>query len=161
MTSLHINFALKILLATHILVANADIYGYTDANGAVYLTDTPTQTTNPAKIDTATSLGTTAQTVGANHEKTVGVDGFFASDVIVPPAGRAAFVRPCGVRIARQSVTHQNRVAFIGVQCAPGFVGQSDRRKRRAAFQRKRVESEVLACRNAQIEYSMLDEPAV
>ena len=62
MTSLHINFALKILLATHILVANADIYGYTDANGAVYLTDTPTQTTNPAKIDTATSLGTTAQT---------------------------------------------------------------------------------------------------
>lgn len=62
MTSLHINFALKILLATHILVANADIYGYTDANGAVYLTDTPTQIINPAKIDTATSLGTTAKT---------------------------------------------------------------------------------------------------
>lgn len=62
MKSLYINFALKILLATHILVAHADIYGYTDANGAVYLTDTPTQTINPAKIDTATSLATTAKT---------------------------------------------------------------------------------------------------
>ena len=48
--------------ATHELVANADIYGYTDAGGAIYLTDTPTQTTSPAKIDKATSLGTTAQT---------------------------------------------------------------------------------------------------
>ena len=59
---MHIKFALKILLATHILVAHADIYGYTDANGAVYLTDTPTQIINPAKIDTATSLATSAQT---------------------------------------------------------------------------------------------------
>ncbi len=62
MKSLYINFALKILLATHIMVAHADIYGYTDANGAVYLTDTPTQIINPAKIDTATSLATTAKT---------------------------------------------------------------------------------------------------
>lgn len=62
MSKFHINIALKILLATHILVANADIYGYTDASGAVFLTDTPSQTINPAKIDTATSLETTAQT---------------------------------------------------------------------------------------------------
>ena len=62
MTKLNINFALIMFFATHVLVANADIYGYTDAGGAIYLTDTPTQTTSPVKIDKATSLGTTAQT---------------------------------------------------------------------------------------------------
>ena len=61
MQKLTINFVMLILLATHQLAANADIYGYTDASGAIYLTDTPTQTSTSAQVGKPALLGTTAE----------------------------------------------------------------------------------------------------
>ena len=49
MSKSSIYFALMLLLATYMSAANADIYGYADADGAVYLTDTPTQVNKPAQ----------------------------------------------------------------------------------------------------------------
>ena len=60
MVKIYTHFALVILLALHVSAANADIFGYADANGAIYLTDSPTQVTSQSQADKAASKDTTA-----------------------------------------------------------------------------------------------------
>lgn len=52
-----------LLLAVCTSVANADIYGYADADGAVYLTDSPAQVSSPEPVATYGQVGTPAQPV--------------------------------------------------------------------------------------------------
>ncbi len=50
-------FTLLLLVFT-ISVAKADVYGYADADGAVYLTDTPTQVSNSSQVDPSSQADT-------------------------------------------------------------------------------------------------------
>ncbi len=86
-----------------------------------------------------------AQHVGADDEVAVGVERLAGADHVVPPAGLAGFVADAGgVRVARESVQHQDGVGFGGVQFAISFVGDFDWRQRGAAIERDGIEPDSI-----------------
>ena len=93
---------------------------------------------------------TSAEIVGADDEKLVGIQCFSRSDEAVPPAG-FAFLRPqvaytgyrridaCGMLTSAEGVEEKDGVALIGVQLAIGFIGERDRGKGLATSQAERI----------------------
>ena len=81
-----------------------------------------------------------AEDVRADDEEAVGVDGQAGADDQVPP-GRAAGDRvgAGGELVAGESVADDDDIALVGVEFAPGFVGDLDVFERAAAVQTERL----------------------
>ena len=57
-----------LLLVFAMSAAKADVYGYADADGAVYLTDTPTQVSNSSQVDSSQADTSQADTSTPNQQ---------------------------------------------------------------------------------------------
>jgi len=80
-----------------------------------------------------------ADHVGADDEEAVGVERSARADHGLPPTVAPGDGVTVGdVLIARQRVTHQDRVALGGVEHAIGLIGDGQRREIDAGFHRKR-----------------------
>ena len=79
-----------------------------------------------------------AEVVNTNDEEAIGVDGFTRADHVVPPTGVFVLLAVItgDVMRAGKRVTDQDRVAFVGVELAIGFVHQFVVRQASAAAQR-------------------------
>lgn len=63
-----IHCALILLLAVYISSANADVYGYADAEGAVYLTDSPTQVSGSAQVGAPAQINASTQAEASTQQ---------------------------------------------------------------------------------------------
>ena len=70
----------------------------------------------------------TAQDIGADDMKTLGIQRLTRAHHVLPPAAAPADrMRPEDELIARQGMTHENRVGFIVIEDAVGLIGGGER----------------------------------
>jgi hypothetical protein len=109
------------------------------------------------RVDGKRSRGSfaSADDVGTDHEKTIGIDGFARTDHEIPPPRSLVFscMKSRYVRVSRKRVGDQHGVGAIPVQLAVGLIRQRHRAQGFPAFQfhfiRGAGESEISAVNQA------------
>ena len=104
----------------------------------------------------ARGTGAAAQNVAADNEIFIGIERTAGSDLGIPPAGFAVRFRmePRQMRIAGQSMFHQNRIGLVGIERAVGLITDIDAAQRPAAIELQRILGRV-----AEAEIPALDDP--
>ena len=76
------------------------------------------------------------ENIGADDEKTVGIDRFARADHVVPPAGavRRSPETAGHMGVAGKGMEDEHRIAAFGVQLPQGFIGKGDRPQAGAAI---------------------------
>ena len=74
----------------------------------------------------------TPEYVRADDEQAIGVDGLAGADKSVPPARLVVFVVLREMRVARNRMTDEHRIAAVLIERPVGLVGDLDARKRAA-----------------------------